>query len=710
MSTDSAPDVQLEIGHVLFMDVVGYSKLLINDQRELQEQLSEIVRGTNCFRSAEAAGRLIRLPVGDGMALVFFHSPEAPVQCAIEISKALKNYPNIQLRMGIHSGPVNQVRDVNDRTNIAGAGINIAQRVMDCADAGHILLSKRVAEDLAQSRQWQPYLRELGEYSVKHGVSVGVFNFYNEEVGNPQMPMKLKQAQEERTAMAAANRAPPMLRRRNVVMGAAVALAGLIALVVYERRPFLSSAGEPIPEKSIAVLPFTNISDNKQNAFFADGIQDDILTSLAKIGALRVISRSSAMQFRDPAAHNLREIGKLLGVTNVLEGSVRREGDRVVYMAAIGLDPKFALAHARLASTRAAIFHYYEPLDAWKTKARVEADIALQLQQNLAEAHLALGQCMYWIDQDYNRALVEFDTASRLSPNNSEAGGLIAAIKRRQGKWQESLDSYQKISKLDPQNPNIARNLVFTQTVLRRWPEAARGAERMRGMAPASLVAKIQSGYIDFWWKEDTKLLKSLADQVPAGTDPDGVITSVRWDVAMLERDFASARQALEKSPLTDISYTNAGATPKSFFVGCVLLATGNNADAEKAFELARPAFEAQVKEAPDSADRHANLGWCYAFMGRKEDAIREGRRAVELKPESADAFDGAIMNCYLALIYARCGEKDLAIPLIERLLKTPGAVDSVVYSIAVNDLKYRWEWDPIRNDPRFQKLVNAKP
>jgi serine/threonine-protein kinase len=567
-------------------------------------------------------------------------------------------------------------------------------------------------------------------------------------------------------------------------------------VLIYERLPSHSSSGELIPDKSIAVLPFANFSDDKQNAFFADGIQDDILTSLAKIADLRVISRSSVMQFRDPAAHNLREIGRLLGVANVLEGSVRREGDRVVvnvqlidalkdrhlwanryertladslglqgelaseiaealrvtlspnekarigtkptentdaylaylqanqiernpdtlledykkaeqlYLTAIGLDPKFALAHARLASTRAAIFHYYEPLDAWKTKARVEADVALQLQQNLAEAHLALGQCIYWIDRDYDRALSEFDIVSRLSPNNSEAGRLIAAIKRRQGKWQESLDTYERIAKLDPQDPNIARNLVFTYTALRRWPEAARVAARMRSMAPASLVAKIQTGYIDFWWKGDTKLLKSLVDQVPAGTDPDGVITSVRWDVAMVDRDFAGARQVLEKCPLSDISYTNAGATPKSFFVGCTFLATGNNAEARKAFELARPAFEAQVKEAPDSADRHANLGWCYAFMGLKEDAIREGRRAVELKPESADAFDGAIMNCYLALIYARCGENDLAIPLIERLLKTPGAVDSVAYSITVNDLKYRWEWDPIRNDPRFQVLI----
>src|SRR6266446_428077 len=170
MAAGSPTHLELEIGHVLFMDVVGYSKLLINEQREIQRQLTQIVRSTEHFRAAEAASKLIRLPVGDGMALVFFNSPEAPVQCALEISEALKAYPQLKLRMGIHSGAVSGVTDVNDRSNIAGAGINMAQRIMDCGDAGHILLSKRAADDLAHSRQWRPYLHELGEYTLKHGV------------------------------------------------------------------------------------------------------------------------------------------------------------------------------------------------------------------------------------------------------------------------------------------------------------------------------------------------------------------------------------------------------------------------------------------------------------------------------------------------------------------------------------------------------------
>jgi TolB-like protein len=572
----------------------------------------------------------------------------------------------------------------------------------------------------------------------------------------------------------------------------------VIGMLVYQRLPFRTESGEAILEKSIAVLPFANLSAEKANAFFADGVQDDILTSLAKIKDLRVISRSSVMQFRDVAARNLREIAKTLGVANVLEGSVRREGDRVVvnvqlidarddrhiwanrydrtltdslglqgelaseiadalraslttdekarvatkptqnadayvfylranqisqnpdtlledykaaeqlYMQAIALDPDFALAHARLASVYAGIFHYYEPTDAWKTKARTEAETALRLQPNLAEAHFAFGQCIYWMEKDYDRALEQFEIASRLSPSSGDTGRLIAAIKSRQGKWDESLEAYERVAKLDPQNPNTVRELLFTNTSMRRWPEAARWGERMRAMAPASLVAKMQSGYVDFWWKGDTQLLKSLVDQVPAGIDPDGVITSARWDVAMLRRDYFAAKNVLEGSSVSELSYTNAGLTPRIFFEGCIYLAQGDNANAQKAFELARPAFEAAVKEAPASADRHAILGWLYAFMGRRDDAIREGQRAVELKPESKDAVDGSLMNGYLALIYARVGKNDLAIPLIERLLRTPGAVDSADYSITINDLKYRWEWDPLRKDPRFEKLIRS--
>jgi TolB-like protein/Flp pilus assembly protein TadD len=573
-------------------------------------------------------------------------------------------------------------------------------------------------------------------------------------------------------------------------------LLAVIAMLVYQRLPFRSEAGPAIPEKSIAVLPFENFSANNENAFFADGVQDDILTSLAKIKDLKVISRSSVMQFRDVAARNLRNIGKALGVVNILEGSVRREGSRVVvnvqlidamhdrhvwanrydrtladslglqgklaaeiadalrvtlspeekervekqptanaeayvvylranqiernpdtlledyrtaeqlYLQAISLDPNFALAHARLASTCTQIFHFYEPTESWRTRARAEAETALRLQPNLAEAHFALGQCIYWIDQHYDRALQEFDTAYRLSPNNGDIGRLIAAIKRREGKWQESLEAYERVAAVDPQNPNTVRELIFTNTSMRRWPEAARWGERMRAMAPASLVAKVQSGYVDFWWKGDTQLLKSLLDQIPAGVDPDGAVTSCRWDLAMLRRDYSAATNVLQNSSVNELSYTNAGATPKVFYEGCVYLAQGDNVNAQKAFELARPAFETAVEEAPASAERHAILGWLYAFMGRKDDAIREGRRAVELKPESKDALDGVLMNSYLALIYARVGEKDLALPLIERLLVTPGAVDSADYSITVNDLKYRWEWDSIRDDPRFPKLI----
>jgi TolB-like protein/Tfp pilus assembly protein PilF len=312
MSAESKIAVRLEIGHVLFIDIVGYSSLLISEQSELLGALNNAVREAGEFRSAEADGQLVRLPTGDGMALVFRHSPEQPVRCALQISQTLRDYPKLRLRMGIHSGPVNEVADVNERANIAGAGINIAQRVMDCGDTGHILLSKHVAEDLQHYPEWRPYLHDVGQCEVKHGEMISIVNLYTKEFGNPNPP-RLKRAGTE-----------VRRRRRNALLLAGSCLAALLIAGFF----LLPRASARKVDKSIAVLPFTNLSDDKENTYFADGIQDDVLTNLSKIGDLKVISRTSVMQYRGQAT-NVREIGKALGVSNVLEGSVRRSGNKV---------------------------------------------------------------------------------------------------------------------------------------------------------------------------------------------------------------------------------------------------------------------------------------------------------------------------------------------------------------------------------------------
>src|SRR5438105_7773201 len=341
MSTEVKKEIQLEIAHVLLIDVVGYSKLLVNEQIEFLQELNQIVRNTECFRAAETKGKLIRVPSGDGMALLFFQSPEQPVRCALEISKALQEFPHIQLRMGVHSGPVNQVTDVNDKTNIAGSGINVAQRVMDCGDAGHILLSGHIAEDLTQYRQWQPYLHDLGECEVKHGLRLHLVNLYKDNLGNPHLPDKLKRRRRWKQTSGVSVR--PVIAPRlpkyvliAVLLVSAVALA--ISFSVFYRRGSPAVAGSssgkaadvglPIAEKSIAVLPFENRSEDKANAYFAEGIQDEILTRLSKIADLKVISRTSTQRYKS-APENLPEIGRQLGVAHILEGSVQKSGDAV---------------------------------------------------------------------------------------------------------------------------------------------------------------------------------------------------------------------------------------------------------------------------------------------------------------------------------------------------------------------------------------------
>jgi TolB-like protein/class 3 adenylate cyclase len=340
---ETKPDLSFEIANILLIDVVGYSKLLVNEQIELLQELNRIVRSTACFRAAETAGKLTRVPTGDGMALLFFRSPEEPAQCALEISVALKGHPHIQVRMGVHSGPVSQVTDVNDRTNIAGAGINIAQRVMDCGDADHILLSKHLADDLAEYRHWRPHLHDLGECEVKYGLRLHLVNLYKDNLGNPHIPEKLRRGKRERASGVSVRpiSAPrwPRIVLTVTLLVSAIALV-ISSLIFFNRTPLpairapvpgapAASALVAIPEKSIAVLPFQNLSDQKENAYFTDGVQDEILTALTKIADLKVISRMSTMQYKTTAEHNVREIANALGVAHVLEGTVQRAGGRV---------------------------------------------------------------------------------------------------------------------------------------------------------------------------------------------------------------------------------------------------------------------------------------------------------------------------------------------------------------------------------------------
>src|SRR5438309_6723193 len=317
MSAEFKKEIQLEIAHVLFLDIVGYSKLSINEQHAAVEELNQIVRASEQFQKTEAGNRLLKIPTGDGMALVFYTSPEAPAQCAVQISRGLKEHTRLQLRMGIHSGPVSGVVDVNNRPNLAGAGLNMAQRVMDCGNAGHILLSKHVAEDLEEYEQWRPLLHDLGTCEVKHGARVSVTNLYSDEVGNPQLPRKFLALKKYRRHVRWAEAAIALL-----VLAAVVA-----AFIFILRKPTRSALS--IAEKSIAVLPFENLSEDKANAFFADGVQDEILTDLARIVDLKVISRTSVMHYKSGIARNLREIGQQLGVAHVVEGSVQRAGNRV---------------------------------------------------------------------------------------------------------------------------------------------------------------------------------------------------------------------------------------------------------------------------------------------------------------------------------------------------------------------------------------------
>src|SRR6267142_2473647 len=391
MPAEVKKEIELEIAHVLFLDIVGYSKLSVNEQHARVDELNGIVRLSVQFQKAEAANRILKIPTGDGMALVFYSSPEELAQCAFEISRALKERPGLQIRMGIHSGPVSGVVDVNERTNVAGAGINLAQRVMDCGDAGHILLSHHVAEDLAEYERWRPFLHDIGAFEVKHGARVSVTNLYSDEVGNPNLPSKLQAVKKHHARV----------RWAAVAIGLLVVAALAAALLSFLRKGPARSLATAV-EKSIAVLPFENLSEDKANAFFTEGVQDEILTHLARIADLKVISRTSVMQYKSGAPRNLREIGQQLGVAHVVEGSVQRAANKVRVNA--------QLIDARTDAHLWAQTYDRDLADVFAIQSEIAKEIADQLQAKLSPNEKKA------IEQPPTTDLAAFDLYSRAKP------------------------------------------------------------------------------------------------------------------------------------------------------------------------------------------------------------------------------------------------------------------------------------------------------
>jgi TolB-like protein/class 3 adenylate cyclase/Tfp pilus assembly protein PilF len=784
MPAEVKKEIQLEIAHVLFIDVVGYSKLSINEQRAAVDELTQIVRATEQFQKAEAADRLIKIPTGDGMALVFYTSPEAPAQCAIEISGALKEHPRLQLRMGVHSGPVSGVIDVNGHANLAGAGLNMAQRVMDCGDAGHILLSKRVAEDLGEYEQWRPLLHDLGSCEGKHGVRVAIVSLHADQVGNPQLPKKF-QALKKRSA-----------RMRWAAMTAALlALAAIVAGIVmfshYRVRSALTA-----PEKSIAVLPFENLSSDKENAYFAEGIQDEILTRLSKIADLKVISRTSTQHYKS-APENLPEIARQLGVAHILEGSVQKSGDAVrvnvqlikaandshlwadifdrrltdifsvesevakaiadqlrahitgqeeqviaakptdnpeaydAYLRglaytlkpantpanalgaqkylreAVRLDPKFALGWALLSNVDASgyIALNLQPTVALREEARQTAETALTLQPNLGEALMAKGYYHYACLKDYDTAVRYFEQARQFLPNSSRIPESLAYVARRQGQWDRSESYFNEAERLDPRNVFLLSQHALSFIDLRRFPEGLRKLDQVLDITPDDVDTLAQKAAIAQAEGDLPRASTLLAPLLPAADDSSALEIKVYQTI--LERRPAQIIPRLKEilaKPNPALGYYNGEVR---FWLGWAQQIAGDHAAAKETWREARSELESFLQEQPENYLLIGDLALTNMGLGDKAAALTLTEQAMAANPIEKDPLDGRGTIEVLARVAAGVGEPDRAIAALEKLLSVPYE-SPLATGMPLTPALLRLDpmFDPLRNNPRFQKLA----
>ena len=751
MADESKTKSRLEIAHVLFMDIVDYSKLLTDEQSEALHELNQIVRNTEAARDAEAAGKLTILPTGDGMALVFTGSVEEPVECALEIGHALRAQPSLPVRMGIHSGPVHHVKDANERENIAGVGINIAQRVMDCGDAGHILISKRVADDLAQQRRWQPYLHELGDLEVKHGVVVSLVNFYAETIGNPTPPARIGKVRGAVRSTTTATRKGLSPLARAIFVLAVLLLVLAIASVIFapaimrtldkrglatlpqssataspsladtiksavakkitdELKDELSGkrnaavepppTGSAIPEKSIAVLPFDNLSEEKGNAFFAEGVQDEILTRLAKVADLKVISRTSTQHFKS-APDNLPQIAKQLGVMNILEGSVQKANDQV----RVNVQLINALTDAHLWAET-----YDRKLtDIFAVESEISKTIADTLQAKLTGS--------------------EKISIAKVPTANTEAyelylKGRFFWNKRTGADLKRAIDYFNQAIAKDPNYALAYAGLADSYTLLSVFSAAS-----PQDSIPQARVAAKKALELDNTLAE----AHASSGRILSGYDYDFERAIAEFERAIqLNPNYATSYHWISNGPLTARGEFDRAITEGKRAVELDPLSMIDNADLGQIYFYARRYDEAisQVGKAieidPHSYLAHYYLGQIYQLQGHLTEAIAEYQKAVELDDDpQALAFLGQAqarigqhdkaqkilsrmteeaksryVSAYsFALMFIALGDKERAIDALERAYREGAAND--IITIRVDPML-----EDLHGDPRFEALA----
>ena len=699
MPSEREPDLKVEIAHVLSIDVVGYSLLLITEQTKVMGELGRVAKNSAQFRRAETGGKLMRIPTGDGMSLVFFDDPEAPIECALEIAEALKSHPEIQVRMGIHSGPVNQVIDVSDRSNVAGAGMDTAQRVMDCGDAGHILLSKRVADDLVPFPRWRPHLHELGECEVKHGRKLGLVNFYTDEIGNPELPQKCHPP-----ATATARPGPSSVPHRNHALMAAAAgclIALALGVLFYFRANILParfSAASSQTHHSIAVLPFENATNDPSVEYLSEGISEALINSLTELQQLKVIARATAFHYRgreiDP-----KRVGRELQVAAVLTGRVRQMGDAL----SIQVDLVDATTGAQLWGEA----YERKIADVIAVKQAIAREVTKKLKLRLSG--------------EEERRLVKRDSTNAEAYRFYLRGRYLWNKRTPQG-LQQALQEFQQAIELDPGFALGYVGLADAYLLIQQYvgvpsreamPKARAAVDRALQIDDSLAEAHASSGLAyQFAWQweqaeEEYRRAISLNDNYAAAHHWYCAYLQVRgrWDEALSE-----IGRAQELDPLSPIISANRA----------IIFLWRN--DIQAAIEQC----EKIIALDPNHISGYDWLAWAHFQAGRLPEAITEREKVVELSQRALPHLSG------LGHVYAVAGRRSEALSLLQELEERyakgdgvgqgPAAIcaglgdfdqafawlekDFQQHSAELQFITWRVQFRELRRDPRYENLI----